>query len=344
VRVAATGSDAELVATVPITRDPGETKVVVMRLGRGDRPLSSLPDLAGGDLLRVMAEVEVTTDSPTWGGGVGRPYDFAPSVEASLVLAGDPEATEADGRRAMALADPRRVEITHRQHHRTIVFADAGVRVAAGGTPWTGPSSVNLVLSAHHPHAEEGQVLLVGENEPDGTVLPNKGRVSVVRLRRGADIRAEPAREDDPSVREIPVRKGERTVVYSLRIPDPEAHEQFAVRARMLTSAERLGFPARVSSRLILAEDPQQSEPGGRLRGLAAFRGAISPLNGFNCIPGQGPCVTEKVGVAALRRGPDRDLFVNLVAVSADPFGGARRRDALEVAEGGFVEAVRYPP
>ena len=343
-RVAATGSEAELVATLPITREPGAARAVAMRLGPGDTPHTTLPGLAGGDLLRVMAEVEVTTDSGGPLGRVGRAYDFAPRVEANLMLAADPEATAIRDGRALSLAAPCRVEIDHLGHHRTIVFPDAGVRIPAGGLPWPAGPWVTLVLGAHHPDAEEGQVLLVGENEPGGRVRGGKGRLSALRVpaewRRSPEVGRETAQRSGA----IPVRKGERTVVYSLRIAGGRAREQLAIRARMLTSAERLGYPAPVSSRQNLADDPGQTQPGGRVRDIAALRGAVSPFNGFNCVPGRGACATEKAGVAALRGAPPSDLFVNLVAVGADPFGGARRGDALEVMSGGFVEASRYPP
>jgi len=338
--VAATRGDPELVEVIPITPRRELQRTVVMRLGPGRRSLWSLPDLRGGDALRVVAEIEVTTDSPVRRGRVGRGYDFHPLVEASLVLAGGPGVTAAQGRGALPVGEVLRSEVTH-GHHRTIVF-DETVRVPDDGLPWAGRSWVNLVLSAHHPAAEPGQVLLVGENEPDGTVLGNKGRIAAVRL-RGGRTPARPIAEAKPRTDGIPVQKGERTVVCSLRIPDPASGEQFAVRARMRTSAAHLGYPARVSSRLFLADGPEQREPGGRATRVAAFRGVITPSNGFNCLPERDGCTTTKVGVAALRRPPRRDLYVNLVAVSADPFGGARRSDAVEVIQG-LIEAVRYAP
>ena len=38
-------------------------------------------------------------------------------------------------------------------------------------------------------------------------------------------------------------------------------------------------------------------------------------------------------------------LFLNMVAVSADPFGGARPSDALPVTPAAsFLDVTRYPP
>jgi hypothetical protein len=139
------------------------------------------------------------------------------------------------------------------------------------------------------------------------------------------------------------VRKGQRTVVSSCRLDDLGEGEQLAVTASLKTSAAKLGYPARISTRLFLADDPAQESPGGEAQTVAAFRGVITASNGFNCLPKLGHCTTQKVGVAYLRKAPSGPLYVNLVAVSADPFGGARRGDALEVLGGGGIEVVRYP-
>ena len=344
VEVATTGGDAELLETIPITRRAGEERRVAMCLGRGGGPFTSMPELRPGDLLEVTAELEVTTDARPWqGGAVGEPYRYDPVVEARLLLAGDPEAAAEDGRRALALAEPKRQTCTHRRHHRVLVFADAGLGVPDQGLPWGGPSYVNLALSAHHFDADGGQVLLVGENEPGGGVLGDKGRINVVR-RRGLGRRPDPEPPAPARVTEIPVRKHARSVVYSQPLDDLVEGEQLAVHATLHTSAAHLGYPARISTRLLLADDPGQADPGGEARAAAALRGVITELNGFNCLPEESPCTTRKVGIAALRAMPGRTLYVNLVAVSADPFGGARRGDALEVLGGGGIEVVRYPP
>ena len=54
------------------------------------------------------------------------------------------------------------------------------------------------------------------------------------------------------------------------------------------------------------------------------WKGQLSKFTGFNCIPADGPQTTRKYGVAKVVAAPARDLYVNLVAVSAAPFGGTR--------------------
>ena len=145
------------------------------------------------------------------------------------------------------------------------------------------------------------------------------------------------------AVSEIAVKKGRRTVVNSHRLDDLGEGEQLVIRASLKTSAAQLGYPARISTRLFLADDPAQTSPGGEAETVAAFRGVITESNGFNCLPKQSHCTTRKVGVSYLREAPAGPLYVNLVAVSAAPFGGARPGDALEVLAGGGIEVVRYP-
>lgn len=343
VLVASTGRDAELVKKIPITRRAGQAPRVVMSLAQGGASNSSLPDLAPGDRLKITAEAEVTTDcEEPQAGCVGRPYKYAPTVEARLLLAGDP--SEAGGGRALTLADPETEVCTHRRHHAVIVFTDAGRRIPDAGLPWTGKSYVNLVLSAHHPEARDGDVLLVGQNEPDGTVLGDMGRIDATRLRPGSQAAPSPIEEARRRTRAIPARKQE-TVVYSQPLDDLAADEQLAVRAKLVTDAAHLPYPARITTRLILADDPSQTDLGGRARDVAAFRGAITAANGFNCTPEDSPCTTRKVGIARITRSPGKRLFVNVVAVSAIPpqFGRARPDDVLSVPDEGSIEVVRYP-
>jgi hypothetical protein len=347
VLVATTGSNSELVPTAPIAPEPGQRRVVAMRLGPhppgggGHTRILSLPDLMPGDRLDVTAEIEVTTDATKRRDAVGTPYEYDPVVYARLLLSADPEATQL-GDRALPLCETSSERVTHREHHRVIVFERAGILIPDAGLPWAAPSHVSLVLSAHHPSARDGDLLLLGENDPDGTVVGDRGRIQAIRLRPADQAPPSTVSEATALTEAIPVRKGERTVVYSLGLDDLEEGEQLVVQATMTTSAAQLGYPTRVSSRLFLATDPTQEEPGGEAAAVAALRGKVTERNGFNCLPEHGQCTTRKVGIAALRKTTQGRLFVNLVAVCADPFGGAVHGDALGVTGGG-IEVARYP-
>jgi hypothetical protein len=345
VLVASTGKDSELLETVSITRARGEAKRVAMSLGQHRRPFSRLPDLQPGDRLRVSAELQVTTDCARPGPGcVDGPYEYAPLVRARLLLARDPSVTEVERDLALRLSEAKEERVSQREHHHVFVFTDAGIRIPDRGLPWgSDPSFVNLVLDAHNRSATPGHVLLVGENEPDGSVKGDKGRLNAVRLRGEIpDPRSEEAAEPERS--EIPVDRELRSVVYSLPLAGLARDEQLAIRAKLIVSASHLPYPARISTRLILADERSQVDTGGRAAEISTFRGEIAENNGTNCLPRAERCTTRKVGVLRINRDADRALFVNLVAVSADPLGGGRRGDAIRVEPGGGVEAVRYSP
>jgi hypothetical protein len=346
VRVGSTGNEAELAETVPITKRRGGRRRVVMSFGPKTRTDSPMPDLEAGDRLLVFAELEVTTDAedPNHPGLIGNAYSYAPKVEAALLLAAD-EDQDAEGPKALALARPWREEISHRRHHGVVVFPNGELKIPAGGLPWQGRAHVNLALGASHPKADRGDVLLIGENEKTPVVVQDKAGIRVVRLRPGGQRDHPVERDSSCHVTGIPVRKVE-TMVFSHRLDDLRKGEQLLVKARLTTDASALGYPARISTRLFLADSGRQLDPGGGEAAKAAsWKGHVSKRTGFNCLPGEGARTTLKFGVLRILRNARRPLFLNMVAVSADPFGGAGRRDELPVIGArSFLEVTRYPP
>ena len=313
-----------------------------MRLadGRHGHRFTRLPELRPGDRLRVTAEVEVTTDCETANPAcVGNPYEYSPIITATLLLTGDREAT-AGGRTALSLAT-RRVRCSQRRHHRVIVFTRAGLLIPEAGLPWSAPSFLNHILDAHHPRARDGDLLLVGENEPDGSVGGDKGRLNAIRLRPSRERPRERVRTAKRLAREIPVDKEKRTVVYARRLNDLRDDEDLEVRAALTVSAAHLSYPARISTRLILADSPRQADDGGRAAEIAPFNGEISENNGTNCLRARA-CTSRKVGVLRCHAAAGRPMYVNLIAVSGDPFDEGRPGDTLRVLDEGFVEVRRY--
>lgn len=303
-----------------------------------------MPDLVPGDRLVVFAELEVTTDAedPRHPGRIGNAYTYAPKIEASLLLAAGPDEAEA-GARAIELARPWRGSLSHKQHHGVVVFDGARFTIPERGLPWRGPPHLNLALSASHPDAAAGDVLLIGQNEKTPTVVQDMAGIRVVRS-RAARAPAAGLRDARCLVPGIPVAK-RGTVVFAHRLDDLAANEQLLVRARLVTDAARLGYPARISTRLFLADAPSQVEPGGGAAGVATWKGHLSKFTGFNCLPESGPQASQKFGVLAIRTAPGRPLYLNLVAVSAAPFGGERPGDALPIVTAdSFLELTRYPP
>jgi hypothetical protein len=344
IRVGTTANKPELVQTIPIASEPGKGRRVVLSFGSDTATDVPLPDLAPGDRLRAFAELEVTTDAddPNHPGLVGNAYSYSPKVEATLLLAASADEVAAKPGRAIALGDPWRQTVSHQQHHAVVTFGDARLEVPAGGLSWTGPSRINLVLSANHQQASAGDLLLVGQNEKTPTVVQDMAGIRVVRS-RGHEDRTQPERESSCLCAGIPVAKAQ-TVVLSHRLDDLEAGEQLLVHAKLVTDAAQLGYPARISTRLFLADSSAQTEPGGSAQQAASWKGQLSKYTGFNCIPGDGPRASQKYGVGAIKAAPGRPLYVNLVAVSAAPFGGGDSSDELPiVAANSFLEVTRYP-
>ena len=346
VRVGSTGNRPELLETIPIGRNPGGRGKVVLSFGPGSRTDSPFPDLEPGDRLLALAELEVTTDAAEEGhpGRIGNAYSYAPKVEASLFLAAEPTVAE-PGRRAIALASPIGLALSHRHHHGVLAFANGRYDVPVRGLPWRGPAHVNLVVGASHPRARRGDLLLIGQNEPTPTVVQDMAGIRVVRLRPGTQPPRPPEREPKCWVPGIPVSKRE-TLVFSHRLERLRRGEQLLVRARLTTDAGPLGYPARISCRLFAADERDQLEPGGgRAARAMSWKGHLSKPTGFNCLPDDGARTSLKFGVLRVLEDPGRTLYLNLVAISSAPFGGAGAGDELKiVAPQSYLEITRYPP
>ena len=350
-RVASTGTTPELVETIPIARaqKPGTTRRVVLSLGPDSKTDLPLPQaLAPGDLLRIYVELELTTDYETRvPGSMGTPYGYAPWVEAVVLLAADGSATAHDPGRAHSITKTKPVQVTHDRHHLVLVVAEAEYEVPGTGLPWSGPVFVNVALSAAHPGAARGNVLLIGENEPDAPrVDQDTGGLRVVRLSPGAQPAVRARRERRLRRRAgVPVAK-RKTVILSKKLEDLKRGEQLFVHGRLLTDAKHTGYKTRISTRMLLADDKGEVEPaeGGHAKAIASWNGHISKENGFNCLPGEGPQVTRKYGVLRVRRDADQPLFVNLVATSAAPGRSPPETgDDLPVEGESFLDVIRYP-
>jgi len=211
---------------------------------------------------------------------VGSPYEYDPVVEARLLLAGDPQETES-GDKALALSKTKSETCTHRRHHAVIVFADedVGSPIAAcpGGAHRGSTSSSAPIIPTPEP-----ATACWWANEPDGTVKGDRGRVNAVRFRPASQPAIAPLKETRRRTRSIPLSRQE-TVIYSQPLEHLAEDAQLAVRARLVTDAAGLPHPARITTRLFLADDPSQTRPGGHASRVAAFRGTITEPNGFNC-------------------------------------------------------------
>lgn len=348
VRVATTGQHSERVRKLPIAREQGRKKRVVMSLGP-----HRLPDLMRGDLLRVTSELQVTVNCAFRSARcVGRVYRFNPRVVARLVLAGSPTITGGAG--SIPLTGPRRDVCTqrkpHREHHCVLVFRGGGLKIrdpARLPCPLDG-CYVNLVAEAFHPRARGRQVVLVGGNRPDGSIPQDRGRIDAIRYRGVAPPEFPTLSTHRRSLTHV-APDFRRRVVISKRLRGLEAGEQLAVEAAMRTGIGHLPYAVRTSARLILAEGPREARQGQFVKKIAHLNGEISESNGFNCTQARGTCLTRKVGVLEMRRDAVRangravPLYVNLVTVFGPKVLKARAGDRVKLRRS-RIRVVRFPP
>ncbi len=354
VLVATTGNDSELRKKVPISRKGGKKPRVVMSMGP-----EKLPSLSAGDRLKVTAEVQVTTDCEVkLTRCVGRPYTYNPIVKAKLVLAD--EKLVAGGAGSVELAARRtrcRQKRPDREHHCLIVFTDTILDVASKGQlPCAaGSCHLNMVIQAHNKRKEEGKKgrrnkLLIGEDEPDGSVLGDRGRINVTRFspQAGQPV-IPPLVTNTPLVPSVPIGAGEKVTVYSQQLDGLQNNDQLMMNATMTNDISDLTYNVRIKSRVVLAPSATATAPGKDVRAITDPKGEISEGTGFNCTQRKPRCVTEKVGVISMTKdavdesGSPIPLFVNVTLEAARLSGAASKSDVLSILPAGDLAVVRYP-
>ena len=346
VLVATTGNQSELRKAVPITKRSDRKQRVVMSLGP-----ELLPSLSSGDRLQGTGEVEVTTDCVEPDARcVGKPYTFNPIVQVRLVLANAEGVTGGTG--ALDLGAQRlkcRQKPPDREHHCVIVFTEAILDVVdRSQLPCAaGACYLNMVVDAHNRRAKKkGYKLLVGEDEPDGTVVADKGRLNAIRFAPGDQPEIPPQVTGTPLTTSLPIRKGDDMVVFSQELTGLERNDQLSVVAGLTTSIEDIPYNVLNRSRLILAPEPTATAPGKDVKDLTEPKGEIAEANGFNCTQRQPICPTNKVGVITMRKDAENDagepipLYANLVASTAKPGVTAPAGDAVQILGGGLSVTV----
>jgi hypothetical protein len=350
VLVSTSGDHSEQVKTLPVTTAAGAAKEVVMSL-----PPSSLGSLRTGERLRASSELEVTTDCDVQSTRcVGPPYTFDPTIDAQLILA--PDATTTGG----PTTTPISAQIHHtciqqhanREHHCVLVFTKPSLDVSSPALPCPPAACyVNLVADAYSPAAQPGDVVLVGEDEPDGSIHQDKGRVNAIRLRPNAPgpeprAKVKTYLKRTPQVNRVGIGSNqnglERTVVLSTQLRDLRWHDQLEVRAAMQTDVSRLPYNVLVQSRLILTSGPQTNTVSGLAQRVSTLGGELTEANGFNCTHPASPCETLKAGVGRLTGRANR-LFVNLVVATKALRANPDPSDTLSIT-GGKLKVIRYPP
>lgn len=340
--VATTGNDSELVKTVPIGTSPTAKQRVVMSL----RPEDFEP-IAAGDVLRASGEVQVsTTCVNTEPRCVGRRYDINPRITARIVLASSQDAAAPSiplSQTTEKLCKQRR---PNRNHHCTLAMPNVDTPVPDLGTLPCAPTAcfVNMIVTASNKHTKRGEVVVLGADQPDGTVAQDKGRLNLVQTHAGAPA---PTVSSSNAVVEgtLPLTEGpkeKRRVVYSVPIPEPRKGEVLAADASYLAGISDLRFNTFIASRVILGETPTSTESTGPARSAAPLRGQITESNGFNCTLGASgfpnPCTVVKAGATEITRNVvDKEtdlpitLYVNVIA-AAKPLLAEKVTDDQQVS------------
>jgi hypothetical protein len=225
-----------------------------------------------------------------------------------------------------------------------ITITDAGLTLRAGKRLPCDPGScrINLVVSVHNPAARGHDLIMVGGQQPDGSIPQDRGRINAIRF-RPADQPAIPAATSDHRVLKRVPPDFRRRVIYSMRLNGLRAGEQLEVSAKLKTKISSLPYNVRTSAQLVLAGSPTAAHANDAVRQAAQLGGEIDELNGFNCTLNRPSCTMRKVGIAHIDRSADGPLFVNLYTILGPKHKHARSGDRVKIAPGGGLRVVRYP-
>jgi hypothetical protein len=352
--VEAATTNHDLARKIPITPRPRQNRTVVQSLGPGE-----LPALASGETLRTSAELHVSTTcvapDPRC---IGRRYSFNPTFSAQIVLADSPDATGGTGTLALT---PR---VTHacgqrrpnRNHHCVITLPETAVPISdASALPCpAGGCYLNLVTDAYNRHARKGNRLVIGNDQPDGTVHGGRGQLSAVVVPPGLSL-GQSSGTTAPLTTTIPTggrHSGFQTVVYSVELDGLRAGDVITASALQNTDVGAFSLPLFVGDQLILTGSPDRTDPA---KAFGTAGGDLDPANGFNCTQGRSPyhnpCRSPKAGAITItrdaftRNGDPKPLFLNLITRAYEKVAQAQAfpGPAVRVLPGGFLNVTRYP-
>ncbi len=346
VRTAITGKRAELRETVPIASRAGKQTKSVLSV--------RLPKLRSGSRITLNGEVALTTTCVQQiARCIGRSYKFSPHLRARVVLAGDPRASS----RAKTVTVSRTATLSceqtrpNRNHHCPLVIKGGSFEVGRIADLPCRPSGcrLNLLVDASHKKARSNQFVVVGSDQPDGSIEGGKARLSAAVSFGGLEVERYRTRRRRAKSLPAAFESGKR-VVYSQRIGNLRKRDVLIVRSRQVSRIQR--FPYFISDQIVISTRPTSTRPNPVGRRNASRVGTVTETNGFNCTLGpsafSSPCVGVKAGMARIQRvaktrsGHAKPLYVNLVSRGFPKLIQARGSyPPVRILDRGYLEVTR---
>ena len=355
---ATSGDNSELLKAIPVAKRPGKLDRVAMSIAP-----DKFDPIQVGDRLRVSGEVQVSTTCVAPGRRcVGSHYDINPRVTARVVLSAAPSSSAA----SMPLGDTRtqlcKQRRPNRNHHCTLALPNTETTISDLAALPCAPDAcyVNLIVAATNPKAKRGNKVVLGGDQPDGSVQQDKGRINIVQAH--ATVPAPQTGQTNTLVQPtLPLTIGDsekRRVVYSLPVVSPQRGEVLTFDSSFLSGISALRFNTFISSRVILGETPTSAKSTGIAKRATAYKGQGTESNGFNCTLGPSgyanPCTTVKAGALQITRKFTTEygetpvtLYLNVLAGAKPLLPGTKVTSDEVVSLGATDEgliAARYGP
>jgi hypothetical protein len=353
VEAASTNDGSELIQTIPITTGAGADRRVAYSISP-----KRMPALAPGDTLHTSSELQVSTTCVTTSARcIGHRYSYSPIFSAQIVLATTRKGVAGTG----VLPLTPRVEMgcgqkrPNRNHHCVLTLPSYVLPITSQDQLPCAPGAcyLNLVVDAYSPEAQTGDVLVIGNDQPDGTVHGGRGRLNAIVTAPGEEELAQSLSSTTRISNTIPLggeNSGFQTVAYSVRVDGLMPGDVVAATAHQVTGIASLTLPAFVGDQVILAASPTAVSPK---RSYSTAKGQLTPANGFNCTKGlspyQTPCNSYKAGQVTITKQPlnnqglPKPLYVNLLTRSFLKTAQAKRTQQPRIRNGGYLSVVRYP-
>lgn len=341
------------VESLPIGKAPGEKERSVASID-----LNKFEDLERG-VLAATGSLQVSVCLARQGNCFGDRYGYDPRISAHLVLADAPGKTS--GRGVQRLSGNRSLtcaqKVSASNHHCSI-----SIPWKRSFMPQLSKSAdcipkrcfVNLVASANHPQAGDGDRVVIGGLGRGGKIDSKaEAQVDAVLYFKKRLTKSKPKRTTKEKVRRLPLspagKAPKRKVVYSVKIAKPRKGEVLIVDSRYIADLRGLPYAARTRSGLILAGSPKATGTGGEYASrLTRGSTRISHEANFNCTKGKSghtsPCPSYRSGVIKISKSAKKPLYVNLVAAEGAVGPGSDRwKSSDRVTAGqGYLRVYRH--